>query len=158
MRKKAEGKVPTSFTGSLEKDLEMIRTTIWIPQQMHQRLKDIGKAGVSEEVRKRLEASERVPDNPKTRKLLSAITFIAEKAERDFGSWSEDRFSYEVLRAAIDLWLAAHRPEGEPIMRLNPNRDPLDSSFGPDTSPENAARFLLTILTWLDREEEGKRR
>jgi hypothetical protein len=159
MRKKAEGKRSETSTGAPAKDQEMVRTTIWLPQQMHQRLKEIsGSGGVSEEVRKRLETSERVPDNPKTRKLLSAIAFVAEKAERDFGNWSEDRFSYEVLRAAIDLWLTAHRPEGELAMKLNPSRDPLDPSFGLDTSPESAARFLLAILAWLDREDEGKRR
>jgi hypothetical protein len=137
----------------------MVQTTIWLPQLMHQRLKQIsGAGGASEEIRKRLEASEKVPANPKTRELLSAIAFVAEKAERDFGSWSEDRFSFEVLKAALDLWLAANRPKGEPVMEPNPNRDPLDSFFGPPSTPENIARHFLAILAWLNREDEGKRR
>ncbi len=140
----------------------MVQTTIWLPQQMHQRLKEIGGAGgESEEIRRRLEASEKVPANPKTRELLSVIAFVAEKAERDLGSWSEDRFSFEVLKAALDLWLMARRPEGEPIAKPSPSGQFFDSSSGhpiPENTPENMARFYLAILAWLDREDEGKRR
>jgi hypothetical protein len=158
-RKKAEGRRSAISIDDRAKEQEMVRTTIWLPQHVHQRLKEIsGSGGVSEEIRRRLEASDKVSRDPKTAELVEAITFVADKLAMHFGNWSKDRFSYEALRAAIDLWLTARCPEGEPIMKPNPNRDPFDSSFGPDTSPENAARFLLAILTWLNREEEGKRR
>jgi hypothetical protein len=137
----------------------MVQTTIWLPQQMHQRLKDIGGVGgASEEIRRRLEASEKVPADPKTRELIEVITYVAEKAGINFGQWSEDRFSFEVLKAALDLWLAPNRPEGMPVMKPNPNREPFDSFFAADTSPENIARFILANLTWLKRDDEGKRR
>jgi hypothetical protein len=140
----------------------MVRTTIWLPQHIHQRLKEIsGSGGVSEEIRRRLETSERVPANPKTRELLSAIAFVAEKVERDLGSWSEDRFSFDVLKVALDLWLMARRPEGEPIAKPSPTGQYFDTSSGhpiPKNIPENTARFYLAILDWLDREDEGKHR
>jgi hypothetical protein len=154
MRKKAEGKRVGTFTGAPAKD--MVRTTIWLPQQMHRRLKEIsGSGGVSEEIRKRLEASENVPDDPKTRQLFSAINFVADKAGKDFGNWSEDLFSYEVLRAAIDLWLTAHRPEGELVPK--PSREP-GSYWPPENTPENIARFLLAIVAYWEREDEKKLR
>jgi hypothetical protein len=159
MRGKVEEKRSAISTGDPAKGQEMIRTTIWLPQQMHQRLKQIGGAGgASEEIRKRLEASEKVPADPKTRELLSAISFVADKAGMYFGNWSEDPFAFETLKAAVDLWLTANRPKGEPVMKPNPNREPFDSFFASDTSPENIARLLLANLMWLNREDEGKRR
>jgi len=139
----------------------MVQTTIWLPQQMHQRLKEIGGAGgASEEIRRRLEASfeaEKAPKNPKNMQLLEAIAFVAEKAEWDFGNWSQDPFAFETLKTALDLWLTTQRPKGDPVMKPNPNREPSVSFFAPGTSAENIARFYLSNLAWVKREEGGKR-
>jgi len=153
MRKKVEGKRSATSTGAPAKGQEgMVRTTVWLPQKMHQRLKEIGgTGGASEEIRRRLEIS--LTENPKTRDLIEAISFLDEKVERVFGDWSEDPFAFEVLKASVDVWLMAHRPEGEAVIKPNPNRDPLGSSFGPDSTPENIARFYLAVLAALNREE-----
>jgi hypothetical protein len=161
MKRKAEGKRSAGSAIDHAKGQEMVRTTIWLPRQMLQRLKQIsGSGGVSEEIRRRLEASEKAPANPKTRELLSAIAFVAEKAEKDLGRWSENRSSFDVLKVALDLWLTARRPEGEPVMKPSPSGQYFDSSSGHpilENTPENMARFYLAILDWLDREGDGKR-
>jgi hypothetical protein len=151
---KAEGK-PSAADHA--KDQEMLRTTVLLPKSLHQHLKRAGgTGGASEEIRRRLEksvAAEKSPfKNIKTRNLLIALTFVAEKVALHFGDWSEDPFSFAVMKAALNLWLDANRPEGEVVMKPNPNREPFASFFAPGTSHENVARFILTNLTWLQEE------
>jgi hypothetical protein len=134
-----------------------------LPRELQDRLRRAGgERGIGEEIRRRLEASfevEKAPANPKTRNLLIATGFVAEKAAMYFGDWSEDPFAFEILKAGVNLWLIANQPKGEPIMKPNPNREPFDSFFDPSSTPENIARSILANLTWLREEKlSGVRR
>jgi hypothetical protein len=130
-----------------------------LPQKLQERLRRAGgEGGMGEEIRKRLEKSfetEKTPKKPKTRNLLMATGFIAEKAGMYFGDWSEDPFAFEILKAGVNLWLTANRPKGEPVMKPNPNREPFDSFFDPSSTPENIASSILANLTWLREERAG---
>ncbi len=136
----------------------MVQSAVWLPRELHQLLKRAGgERGMGEEIRKRLEKSfeaEKIPKEPSRHKLSLAVGFIATKAARYFGDWSEDRFSFEVLKAGVNLWLTANQPEGEPVMKPNPNREPFDAYFDPSSTPENIARSILANLTWLREEEK----
>lgn len=137
----------------------MVQTTIWLPQQMHQRLKQLGGAGgASETIRKRLEASfeaEKAP--PKTQELLYAIAYVANQTGVYCGNWFEDRFGYEVLKASVESLLTAVRPEGEAVLSPT-NSELLSLIFGVDTaSPKDVSRlFVSDVLR--ERMEKGKRR
>jgi hypothetical protein len=143
-----------------KKEGGMRQSALRLPPDLHQRLRRAGgEDGMGAEIRRRLEASfeaERAPKNPKTRELLEAMTFLADKADTHCGNWSEDAFSFEVLKAALQLFLAARRPEGEAVLKPNPNREPFDSFFDPSSTPENIARFILANLAWVKREEKRR--
>ncbi len=136
-----------------------IQSAVRLPRDLHEHLKQAGgERGLGEEIRKRLEKSfetKKTPEDPNRQKLLLAVGFIATKAGMYFGDWSEDRFSFDVLKAGVDLWLTANQPKGEPVMKPNPNREPFDSFFDPSSTPENIARSILANLTWLREERAG---
>lgn len=56
----------------------MVQSAVRLPRSLHERLKKAGgERGMGEEIRRRLEASfeaEKAPNDPKTRKLLDAIS------------------------------------------------------------------------------------
>ena len=88
-----------------QKDGDMIQSAIRLPRSLHERLKKAGGArGMGEEIRRRLEASfaaeAEVPNDPKTRELLEAISFLARQANNYFGSWFEDAFAFQVLKGS----------------------------------------------------------
>src|SRR5258708_28961487 len=137
-----------------------IQSDVRLPRDLHECLKQAGgERGLGEEIRKRLEKSfetKKTPEDPNRQKLLLAVGFIATKAGMYFGDWSEDRFSFDVLKAGVDLWLTANQPKGEPVMKPNPNREPFDSFFDPSSTPENIARAIRANLKRL-REERSDR-
>jgi len=147
----------------------MVQSAVWLPRDLHQRLKRAGgEGGMGEEIRARLAASfeaEKPPANPKTRELLDAIAFVADKADLHYGNWSEDAFAFAVLKASVDLLLAANQPKGEAIQKANPNPDPDASGFSnfffdPSSTPENIGRFIIGNWMWATgkRPGEGKPR
>ena len=91
---------------------------------------------MGEEIRRRLEASfeaEKAAANPKTLELLEAISSFAEETARDYGSWSEDAFAFEVLKACVNMLWTHYQPKGEPVPKPTPNSS-ADMVFGPDHS------------------------
>ena len=103
---------------------EMIQSAIRLPLGLHERLKRAGgERGMGEEIRRRLEASfeaEKAPVAPKTRQLLDAICHFVDETGRDFGSWSDDPFAFEVLKGAVNMLMAHDKPKGKP----DPNPKP----------------------------------
>lgn len=142
---------------------DMLQSAIRLPRGLHERLKQAGgERGMGEEIRRRLEASfeaEKVPADPKTRELLDAIAFFDEEMFYDFGSWSEDAFAFELLKACVDKLLTYYRPKGE--AKARPATDSRAALlYGPDRSPEAISRLL--VLSWIKRRskrvDEEKRR
>ena len=133
-----------------------IQSAVRLPRDLHERLKQAGgERGLGEEIRKRLEKSfetektPKRPADPQIQILLLAVGFIVTKLRTYFGDLWEDRFSFDVFKSALDLWLLANQPEGEPVMKPNPNRASSGAFFTPDASPESVARGILVNLTWL---------
>ncbi len=103
-----------------EKIDNMIQSAVRLPQSLHQRLKKAGgERGMGEEIRRRLEASfdaeAKAPRDPKTRKLLEAISFLAGLTTAYFGSWSEDAVAFQVLKGSVDIVFRHYQPEGDPV-------------------------------------------
>src|SRR5258707_2722968 len=95
----------------------MVQSAVRLPRSLHERLKSAGgDRGMGDEIRRRLEASfdaEEVPKNPTTRELINAISFSDEELIRDFGSWSKDRFAFEVFRTCVNMLLTHYQPKGD---------------------------------------------
>ena len=151
MKRKNEDKAPPPFA-------------VRLPRDLHERLKQAGgERGMGEEIRKRLEKSfeaekaPKSPPDPVLHELLPAIGFVVAKLRTYFGNPWEDRFSFEVLKSALDWLLVANRPEGDPVMKPNPKHESLGALFAPDVSPEIVARAILVNLTWLLDERGGER-
>jgi hypothetical protein len=132
----------------------MVQSAVWLPRDLHQRLKRAGgERGMGEEIRRRLEASFAAdPAKPKTNELLASITFAADETNRYYGDWAEDAFAFEVLKACVDLLLAVERPKGEAVP--NPS-DVASLFFADDPSPKDISRIIVADLL---RTREGKRR
>jgi hypothetical protein len=145
-------------------DKEMVATAVRLPQNLRDRLAKVGGGqGLGEEIRRRLEASfvTEAATNPKTVELLDAIAHCAERTASDYGRWSDDAFSFEVLKGCLDMLLAANRPKGEPVPKPNPE-GMHDILFGKEHSPKPEELSRLYVSGWLgDRakrvaEEERK--
>src|SRR5882762_4254419 len=115
-----------------------IQSAVRLPRDLHERLKQAGgERGLGEEIRKRLEKSfetektPKRPADPQIQILLLAVGFIVTKLRTYFGDLWEDRFSFDVFKSALDLWLLANQPEGEPVMKPNPNRASSGAFFTP---------------------------
>ena len=100
-----------------EQQDDMVQSAVRLPRSLHERLKKAGgDRGMGDEIRRRLEASfaaEKNPESPNTRELINAISFFDEELVRDFGSWSKDRFAFEVFRESINALLKQYEPKGE---------------------------------------------
>jgi hypothetical protein len=91
-----------------------------------------GDRSMGDEIRRRLDASFVAESaHPQTRELLEAIAFVIRETDSHYGNWSEDPFSFEVLKACLDSLLTACRPKGEAVRKTdpNPNIDPNASGF-----------------------------
>jgi hypothetical protein len=88
---------------------KMIQTAVWLPRDMHEKLKNEGgKRGLGEEIRRRLQNSleDEQVRYPKTARLLSAIKHI----EGNFDEpWYADYFAYAVFKAAIYVLLGDYQ-------------------------------------------------
>src|ERR1700692_1140083 len=79
----------------------MIQTALWLPRDMHRRLKDAAPDGrMSEEIRRRLEVSMQEPTDERTDVLLDLIRQVAQNLSADEPLWA-DPFAFEVFKAAV---------------------------------------------------------
>ena len=102
---------------------------------------------MGEEIRRRLEASfaaEKNPESPTMRELINAISFFDEELVRDFGSWSKDRFAFEVFRESINALLKQYEPKGELVPAPNPD-GLAELLFAENPPAEDISRFLVGI-------------
>jgi hypothetical protein len=99
--------------------------------------------GASEEIRRRLAASflnEALGGDDETRKLREAIQTVVDNVEPPFGAWHQNRFAFDVFRAAVLALLDLHRPAGDPV---RPSETEIaDLYLGEDGTPETAGRML----------------
>ena len=105
-------------------------------------------------------AEAEVPNDPKIRELLEAISFLARQANNYFGSWFEDAFAFQVLKGGVDILLKRYQPEGDPV-QAKPNLTALARSYwakgeNENHSPDEISRTLARF--WFMSKEiiEGK--
>jgi hypothetical protein len=92
-----------------------------MPRALHERLKEAAGGNVSEEIRRRLEASFQI-DEP-TEQLMGALNKVATSLAID-GGWHEDPFLFDVFCSAVttllDHWRPTKAPEQPPTYRMIP--------------------------------------
>jgi len=122
------------------------QTSLRLPRPMYDALTKTADAhglGIGEEIRLRLETSfvyEAQAGDEETRRLLGAIETIARNVEPPFGAWHQNRFSFDVFRAAVLALLDLQRPAGEPVRPAE--NEIADLYLGEDGTPETAGRML----------------
>jgi hypothetical protein len=116
---------------------EAVTIAFRLPRSLHEQLKRAAgkESNVSEEIRRRLEASFKIPDKT-TEELINAIAMVASLLSID-GNWHEDPFLHEVMTAAMNRLLDHWKPNQQP--RVPRKHDLLDE----DMKPESAGRMLV---------------
>ena len=123
----------------------MIQTALWLPRDMHERLKNDGEErGLGDEIRRRLQVSfdvEQQPSDPVTNLLLDLIKRLALNLSRD-EEWWANRFGFDVLKTAInellsDLASMAGLSEPPPGTMTK-----LQTRYGQDEKAETIGRIL----------------
>jgi hypothetical protein len=124
----------------------MVQSAVRLPRSLHERLKKVGgDRGMGEEIRRRLEASfeaEKIPPDQSTRELLDAISAFAGETTRYYGGWSKNAFSFEVLKACVNMLWSHFDPKGEPVAVPNPD-SAADLLFAPDHSLKDISRTIV---------------
>ena len=91
------------------------QTSLRMPEDLHRRLSsaaDAAGCSLGEEIRRRLEASfEPEPTDPKTRKLLAAIAYVATGMMLD-GIWHDDLRLFKAFKVAVLTLLSRFEPAG----------------------------------------------
>lgn len=144
---------------------DMVQSAIRLPRSLHQRLKKTGgERGMGEEIRRRLEASfdaEKAPAEAKTRELLDAISYCAERTADDYRSWWGDAFSFEILKECVNMLLMRDQPKGEAVPKPNP-AGMHDIIYGPEYLPKPEELSRLYVSAWIKdrakRADDEKRR
>jgi hypothetical protein len=123
----------------------MIQTALWLPRDMHEKLKKGGgERGLGEEIRRliheAMEASDaaRAPDE-NTRDLLGLIKEIADLSLEE--PWYADRFAFDVFRAAINTLLSNYQPSGEAKPET---RAKFQGTWG-EENPETIGRMIARV-------------
>jgi len=117
----------------------MVQTALWLPRDVHERLKkEGGERGLGEEIRRLIGEAmdERSPDEI-TDELLDQIKDIARDLSIDGPLWT-NRDAFEAFRAAIIVLLESHQPPSDA------NREAaakLKAAYG-DEKPEVIGRIL----------------
>ncbi len=135
----------------------MIQTALWLPRDMHKKLKDEGgERGFGDEIRRRLQITfddEGPPVDPTTRQLLEDIKYLALNMQQQVGSWHADHELFETFKVAINGMLSRHQPssEAQGTVASGPTGR-LQTIFGPDAKPETVGRILGVTGTFRWRE------
>ena len=136
----------------------MVQSAIRLPRSLHDRLKRAGgDRGMGEEIRSRLERSfeqESAPGRAKgrtdaaTQELVSALAYLAAQVPEYYGPWSQDRYSFDVLRNAINVVLTQRfQPKGESVAKPT---DLADIVFGEgDHLKDKEAMGRMIAAIWL---------
>jgi NTP pyrophosphatase (non-canonical NTP hydrolase) len=123
----------------------MIQTALWLPRDMHKKLKNEGgERGLGEEIRRlineAMEAADaaRTPDE-NTHELLDLIKEIADLSLEE--PWYADRFAFDVFKAAINTLLSSYQPSGEAKPET---RAKFQATWG-DENPETLGRMIARV-------------
>ena len=123
----------------------MIQTALWLPHDMHEQLKkDGGERGLGDEIRRRLQVSfgvEQQPRDKPTDLLLDLIKRIALNLSRD-EEWWANRFALGVFKTAINELLSDMISIIGPSEPLPGTITKLQTRYGPDEKPETIGRIL----------------
>jgi hypothetical protein len=123
----------------------MIQTALWLPHDMHEQLKkDGGERGLGDEIRRRLQVSfgvEQQPRDKPTDLLLDLIKRIALNLSRD-EEWWANRFALGVFKTAINELLSDMISVIGPSEPLPGTITKLQTRYGPDEKPETIGRIL----------------
>ena len=134
----------------------MIQTALWLPRDMHERLKeDGGERGLGDEIRRRLQYALEATQTPSDKITDEAVHQIKDIVRDLSGDdpWHANRFVYNVLRAAIDVVLSNHQPSGEGKPETKARLQALYS----EETPEAIGRLIgLVAIKAYTRERWGK--
>jgi hypothetical protein len=110
-----------------------------VPSSLYDQIARSGN--VSEEIRRRLET---FSGDDKTQALQAAIGRVADTIGTFCAPWHEDRFAWEIMKAAVEALLAHHQPQGETPAEglLGRITGTPRLFFGPDDDPATIGRGL----------------
>jgi hypothetical protein len=133
----------------------MIQTALWLPRDMHEKLKNEGgERGFGDEIRRRLQITfddEGPPVDATTRQLLEEIEWLTLNMLPLV--WHADHEAFEVFRAGINEVLSSHRPSSEVQRTVAPGpTGKLQTIYGPDAKPETVGRILGVTGTYHGRQ------
>lgn len=121
----------------------MIQTALWLPRDVHVRLKkEGGRRGLGEEIRRligeAMDAADvaRSPDEI-TEELVQQIKDIARDLSHDEPLWT-NRDAFDAFKVAVNVLLDSHQPTGEAKSEAGAK---LKAIYG-DESPEVIGRIL----------------
>ena len=129
----------------------MIQTALWLPRDMHEKLKKDGDErgrGLGDEIRRRLQVSfgvEQRPDDQLTGLLLDLIKKIDLNLSRD-ESWWASLFAFNVFKLTINELLSdllQHIPAND---QQSGTITKLQTRYGPDVKAETIARTLARAV------------
>jgi hypothetical protein len=124
----------------------MTQTALWLPRDMHERLKKAGgDRGMGDEIRRRLQASfgvEERPRDPITDMLLKLINQIALNLGVD-EPWWDNRYAGEVFKSAINELVSELISRGEPRPEAMAK---LQTRYGPDEKAETIGRIIARAV------------
>jgi hypothetical protein len=119
----------------------MIQTAVWLPREMHERLRKAGgQRGMGEEIRRLLEGSLEEVETPPdeiTGELLDQVREIATDLSRDQPLWV-DPLTYEAFKVAVEDLLTSHKPSGEAQPET---RAKFEATYG-DEDPQRVGRMM----------------
>jgi hypothetical protein len=122
----------------------MIQTALWLPREMHERLKKAGgERGLGNEIRRLLEASLDAAETPKDKNTIELVALIKEIAAdlSRVRPWYTDRFVFDVFKAAINTLLSRHQPSGEARPET---KDQFQAEWEED-NPETIGRMIARL-------------
>ena len=124
----------------------MIQTAVWLPRDMHERLKNEGarREGLGEEIRRRIQMSFDAEDADRdeiTRELLDEIGQVAIASSVEGGRWYTNLFTFNVFKAAADALISRLEPKNAPGMTAR-----LHKLYGPDAKAEIVGRILAGVF------------
>lgn len=135
----------------------MIQTALWLPRDVHERLKkEGGRRGLGEEIRRLIEQAMdaadavRSPDEI-TDELLHQIKDIARDLSHDEPLWA-NRDAFDAFKVALNVLLESHQPTGDAKPGAG---EKLKAIYG-DETPEVIGRILARRTMYAyDRERYG---
>jgi hypothetical protein len=148
--------MPVSKRKSRRQTSNMMQTALWLPREMHERLKKAGgRRGMGEEIRRLIESAlegVQTPPDEITGELLEQLSDIARDLSRDKPLWT-DPLTYAAFKRAIDDLVSTHKPTGEASPET---RAKFQATYG-DEDPERVGRIMARRAQYAyDRERFGQ--